>query len=89
VQIGASSRIPCPVFRPQFPVTDKSGKRKVVKFRKACDDEWHTLSQAWAIALVNSARSPLAIAYFEKIRPCCHNRHHAYRYVANHWLATA
>jgi transposase len=71
------------------PVTDKSGKRKVIKFRKACDREWRSLSQAWAIALVNSAKSPLAIAYFEQIRPRCHNRHHAYRCVANRWLAIA
>jgi len=71
------------------PVTDKSGKRKVIKFRQACDREWRSLSQAWAIALVNRARSPLAIAYFEQIRPRCHNRHHAYRCVANRWLAIA
>jgi transposase len=71
------------------PVTDKSGKRKVIRFRKACDREWRSLSQAWAIALVNRARSPLAIAYFEQIRPRCHNRHHAYRCVANRWLAIA
>ncbi len=71
------------------PVTDKSGKRKVIKFRKACDREWRSLSQAWAIALVNRARSPVAIAYFEQIRPRCHNRHHAYRCVANRWLAIA
>jgi transposase len=69
------------------PVTDKSGKRKVIKFRKACDREWRSLSQAWAIALVNRAKSPVAIAYFEQVRPRCHNRHHAYRCVANRWLA--
>ena len=71
------------------PVTDKSGKRKVIKFRKACDREWRSLSQAWAIALVNRAKSPVAIAYFEQVRPRCHNRHHAYRCVANRWLAIA
>jgi len=71
------------------PVTDQSGKRRVIKFRKACDREWRSLSQAWAIALVNSAKSPLAIAYFEQIRPHCHNRHQAYRCVANRWLAVA
>ncbi len=71
------------------PVTDQSGKRKVIKFRKACDREWRSLSQAWAIALVNRSKSPLAMAYFEQIRPRCHNRHHAYRCVANRWLAIA
>jgi transposase len=71
------------------PVTDKSGKRKVIKFRKACDREWRSLSQAWAIALVNRAKSPVAIAYFEQVRTRCHNRHHAYRCVANRWLAIA
>ena len=71
------------------PVTDRSGKRKVIKFRKACDREWRSLSQAWAIALVNRSKSPLAMAYFEQIRPRCHNRHHADRCVANRWLAIA
>jgi transposase len=71
------------------PVTDRSGKRKVIRFRKACDRGWRSLSQAWAIALVNRSKSPLAIAYFEQIRPRCHNHHHAYRCVANHWLAIA
>ena len=71
------------------PVTDKSGKHKVIKFRKACDREWRSLAQAWAIALVNSAKSPGAIAYFEQIRPRSHNRHPAYRCVANRWLAIA
>jgi len=71
------------------PVTDQSGKRKVIKSRTACDREWRSLSQAWAVALVNRAKSPLAIAYFEQIRPRCHNRHHAYRCVANRWLAIA
>ena len=61
----------------------------VEPFRKACDREWRSLSQAWAIALVNSAKSPLAVAYFEQIRPHCQNRHHAYRCVANRWLAIA
>ena len=41
------------------------------------------------IALVSGAKSPLAIAYFEQIRPHCHNRHHAYRCVANRWLTIA
>lgn len=71
------------------PVTDKNGKRKVIKFRKACDREWRSISLAWAIALVNKSRSPMAIAYFEQLRLRCHNRHHAYRCVANRWLAIA
>ena len=71
------------------PVTQKSGKRKVIKYRKACDREWRSIAQSWAIALVNRARSPLAVAYFEQVRTRCHSRHQAYRCVANRWLAIA
>ena len=71
------------------PVTDRSGKRKTVKFRYACDKDWRYISQEWAIALVNKTHSPIAVAYYKKIRPSCHSDQHAYRCVANRWLAIA
>lgn len=71
------------------PVTDRSGKRRTVKFRRSCDKEWRYLSQEWAIALVHKTQAPIAVAYYEHIRPHCHSDQHAYRCVANRWLAVA
>jgi transposase len=71
------------------PVTRRSGKHKSVLFRRACDKEWRYLCQAWARALVYHAKSPIACAYFEQIRPHCHSEQHAFRCVANRWLAVA
>jgi transposase len=47
------------------PVTDRSGKRRTVKFRMACDKEWRYICQEWATALVNKTKSPIAVAYFQ------------------------
>lgn len=69
------------------PVTDRSGKRKTVKFRWACDKEWRYLSQEWALALVHKTQAPIAVAYYEHIRPHCDSDQHALRCVANRWLA--
>jgi hypothetical protein len=41
------------------------------------------------MGLVNQVRSPIACAYYAKIRPHCHSNEHAYRCVANRWLAVA
>lgn len=71
------------------PITDRSGKRRTVRFRRACDKEWRYLCQEWATALVNQTRSPIASAYFDHIRPHCHSDEHAYRCVAHRWLAVA
>jgi transposase len=71
------------------PVTERSGKRRTVKFRRACDKEWRYLCQEWAIALVHKTQAPLAVAYHEQVRPHCHSDQHAYRCVANRWLAIA
>jgi transposase len=30
------------------PVTERSGKRKVIKFRQACDREFRYIAQQWA-----------------------------------------
>lgn len=71
------------------PVTERSGKRRTVRFRRACDKEWRYLSQEWAMALVHKTKAPRAVAYYEQIRPHCHSDQHAYRCVANRWLAIA
>jgi transposase len=71
------------------PVTRRSGKQKTVRFRYACDKEWRYICQQWAMRLVNQSGSPIASAYYAKIRPHCHSNEHAYRCVANRWLAVA
>jgi len=67
------------------PVTRASGKRKQVLFRKACDREFRTYAQQWAKESLK--KSPWAYAYFDSIRPRCHSISHAYRCLANRWLA--
>jgi len=71
------------------PVTKRSGKHKSVLFRCACDKEWRHICQQWASALVIRAHSPIAVAYYQQIRPHCHSDEHAYRCVAHRWLAVA
>jgi transposase len=67
------------------PVTDSSGKRHVVRFRKACDHEFRTLAQQWAQATLTV--SPWAQAYWQDMRPHCRSNSAAYRRLANRWLA--
>ena len=67
------------------PVTDSSGKRHVVRFRKACDHEFRTITQQWAKASLT--RSPWAQAYWQEMRPHCRSDSAAYRRLANRWLA--
>jgi transposase len=69
------------------PVTDRSGKRKVVKFRRACDCEFRHIAQQWAIS--SKSESVWANAYWEQVRPHCDSDSHAYRCLANRWLSIA
>jgi transposase len=69
------------------PVTDSSGKRKVIHFRRACDREFRDIAQNWAIASLS--KSLWANAYWQQIRPRCDSKSHAYRCLANRWLAIA
>jgi len=69
------------------PVTQSSGKRKFVHFRYACDREFRQIAQQWARSSLK--RSVWANAYWERVRPHCHSRSHAYRCLANRWLAVA
>jgi transposase len=71
------------------PVTIRSGKQTTVRFRHACDKEWRFICQQWAIELVHQGKSPIASAYYARIRPHCHSNEHAYRCVAHRWLAVA
>lgn len=69
------------------PVTDQSGKRKIIKFRRGCDHEFRWIAHQWAIRSLN--QSVWANAYWQQIRPHCASDTHAYRCLANRWLAIA
>lgn len=69
------------------PVTQKSGKRKWVHFRRACDREFRHVAQQWAISSLNE--SAWANTYWQAVRPRCQSDSHAYRCLANRWLAIA
>lgn len=71
------------------PVTIASGHHRSVRFRLACDHGLRYICQEWALQLVHNVRSPIALAYFQSIRPHSHSDQHAYRCVANRWLAVA
>ena len=67
------------------PVTERSGKRKLVKFRRGCDKEFRRIAQQFALASL--AQSGWASAYWQEIRPHCDSDSHASRILANRWLA--
>lgn len=69
------------------PVTSSSGKRRSIHFRKACDHEFRTITQQWAINSI--AHSDWANTYFTSVRPTAHSNSHAYRCLANRWLSIA
>ena len=69
------------------PVTVSSGKRKVIHFRYACDREFRDIAQKWSIASLSE--SVWANAYWHDVRPRCDSNSHAYRCLANRWLAVA
>jgi transposase len=67
------------------PVTERSGKRRLVLFRHGCDKEFRRITQQFARASV--PQSGWAAAYWHEIRPHCHSDSHATRILANRWLA--
>jgi len=67
------------------PVTRWSGKRKSIKFRRGCDMEFRRIAQQFARASLK--KSGWANAYWNEIRPSCNSNSHAYRCLANRWLA--
>lgn len=66
------------------PVTVKSGKSHLVKFRKACDKEFRYLADTWARSTIK--KSAWAASYYQRVRPSCRSEHDAYRRLANRWL---
>jgi transposase len=69
------------------PVTDASGKRKVIKFRRSCDKQFRHITQQWARCSLR--KSAWANTYWRRVRPHCDSNSHAYRCLANRWLAIA
>jgi transposase len=69
------------------PVTIQSGRRKSIRFRRSCDREFRQIAQQWAISSLK--KSVWANAYYQQIRPRCRSKNHAYRCLANRWLAIA
>ena len=67
------------------PVTEQSGKRKIVFFRRGCDREFRRIAQHFARASIR--QSGWALAYWRDVRPRCHSDSDAYRRLANRWLA--
>jgi transposase len=67
------------------PVTKKSGKRKVVIFRRGCDREFRRIVQQFA--RFSTRQSGWALAYWRAVRPGCRSDSDAYRRLANRWLA--
>jgi transposase len=69
------------------PVTIQSGRRKSIRFRKSCDREFRYIAQQWAIHSLK--KSVWANVYDQQVRPRCRSNNHAYRCLANRWLAIA
>jgi transposase len=69
------------------PVTEQSGKRRSVSFRTACNHHFRDIAHQWAKASLK--QSVWAQAYWQQMRPHCHSESHAYRCLANRWLAIA
>ena len=67
------------------PVTIQSGKKKIVKFRRACNHEYRHTAQLLALASVR--QSPWAATYFSLAKARGLADSHAYRCLANRWLA--
>ena len=67
------------------PVTEWSGKRRIVKFRRGCDKEFRRISQQFAKA--SAKKSGWVAAYLHQVRPRCASDSHAYRCLVNRWLA--
>jgi transposase len=67
------------------PVTIQSGKRRQVRYRYACDQDFRNIAIQFAKASLR--RSAWAQAYFQQALPRTKSISHAYRCLANRWLA--
>jgi transposase len=69
------------------PVTEQSGKHRLIKFRFGCDRQFRHIVQQWAHASLRE--SVWANAYWQQLQPRCSSEHQALRCLANRWLAVA
>ncbi len=69
------------------PVTDQSGKKRMVKFRYSCDKAFRQIAQQWARSSLR--RSAWAPVYWEQVLARVGHENDAYRRLANRWLAIA
>lgn len=67
------------------PITRRSGKSKVVLFRIACDKQFRNIVHDWARASI--IKSPWAAAYYHSAFSRSQSEPHAFRCLANRWLA--
>lgn len=67
------------------PVTIQSGKKRRVKFRRACDREFRYI--ATQFARCSATEVPWAAAYLHTVFPRCDKATQAYRCLANRWVA--
>jgi transposase len=66
------------------PVTEQSGKKRVVRFRQQCDKEFRRIVQQFARASVE--KCGWAAAYWRDLRVRTRSDSHAYRALADRWL---
>jgi transposase len=66
------------------PVTECSGKRRFVYFRRACDHDFRHILDEWAQLTLEV--SPWAEAYYRSVLPHCATSNDAIRRLANRWL---
>ncbi|MFZ1772186.1 MAG: transposase, partial [Caldilinea sp.] len=71
------------------PVTDSGGHRHRIYFRQGCDHEFRHYAQQWARASTERNRSQFADGYWHDALDRGLSKHHAYRCLANRWLAIA
>ncbi len=67
------------------PYTKRSGKRRAILFRTACDHDFRRIAQQFAIESVK--QSVWAATYWQEAYARCQSKSQAYRCLANRWLA--
>jgi transposase len=65
------------------PVTEQSGKRRIVSLRTACDHDFRDTVQQWAKASLK--HSVWAQAYWQQTRPQCRSDSQGYWCLRNRW----
>jgi len=69
------------------PVTSQSGKKRHVRFRRACNRDFRHVATQWARRSLS--QSTWAVTYWHQVFERSRRRQHAYRCLANRWLAIA